>query len=108
MQQYAKGMAPPSQQHVRGTGTAQQRGFFMGAFISSFVMFIGSWGPASDEEGDVGRKHSYYSVLITFYGIIEMVMGSMHVLQVLLFESMLEYGDICSDTIYLIVLNKNI
>ncbi len=69
-------------------------------------MFVGSWGPAFHEEGDVGRKHFNYPVLITLYGITEMVMGSAHALRVLPFESMPEYSDFRGDTVCLFVLNK--
>ncbi len=77
----------------------------LGASISSFAMFVGSWGPAFLEEGDVGRKYFIYPVLIIFYGITEMVMGSAHALRVLPFESAPEYGDFHGDTVCLFVLN---
>ncbi len=78
------------------------------ASISSFAMSVGGWGPAFDEKRDVGNKHFNYPALITSYGIIEMVMGNTRALQVLLFKSAPEYGDIHGDTVYLIDLNKNI
>ncbi len=74
----------------------------LGAFISSFVMIIGSWGPASDEEGDVGENHFYYPALITLHGIFGMVMGMKLALQVLLFMFAPEYGIFMVICIYLI------
>ncbi len=32
--------------------------------IPLFAMITGGWGPASDEEGDVGMEHFYYPALM--------------------------------------------
>ncbi len=69
-------------------------------------MFIGGWGPAFPEEGDVGRNYFNYPVLMVFYGVAEMVMGSAYALRVLLFESVPEYGDFLVIPFCLFVLNK--
>ncbi len=46
------------------------------AFISSFALFDGGWGPALDEKRDAGKEIFYYPVLIPLHGIFEMVMGT--------------------------------
>ncbi len=51
---------------------------------------------------NVGRKYFNYPVLMVFYGVAEMVMGSAYTLRVLLFESAPEYGDFRGDTFLLV------
>ncbi len=83
-------------------------------------MFVGGWGPAFLEKRDVGEKYFNYPVLVLFHGISEMVMGTCTclarcrsslrwngdgdalALQVLMFESAPEYGDIRGDTFLLV------
>ncbi len=74
----------------------------LGASISSLAMFVGGWGPAFPEEGDVGRKYFNSPVLMVFHGVAEMVMGGAHILRSLLFESAPEYGDFRGDTFLLV------